>query len=77
VTDRFQDGRRRHIGNSSACNKIGNCNPILMQIGTQTKKACRVQKLQKQKRWLNFKMTAAAILLIEINAIKWAFTTRL
>jgi hypothetical protein len=38
VTDRFQDGRRRHVGNSSECYKMGNYHPILMQIGTQTKK---------------------------------------
>jgi hypothetical protein len=30
VTDRFQDGRRRHVGNSSACHKMGNNHPILM-----------------------------------------------
>jgi hypothetical protein len=38
VTDRFQDGRRRHVGNSSECYKMGNYHPILMHIGTQTKK---------------------------------------
>jgi hypothetical protein len=38
VTDRFQDGRRRHVENSSECYKMGNYHPILMQIGTQTKK---------------------------------------
>jgi hypothetical protein len=38
VTDRFQDGRRHHVGNSSECYKMGNCHPILMKIGTQTKK---------------------------------------
>jgi hypothetical protein len=38
VTDRFQDGRRRHVGNSSDCYKIGIYHPILMQIGMQTKK---------------------------------------
>jgi hypothetical protein len=38
VTDRFQDGRRRHVGNSSECYKMGNYHPILMQIGSQTKK---------------------------------------
>jgi hypothetical protein len=38
VTDCFQDGRRRHVGNSSECYKMGNYHPILMQIGTQTKK---------------------------------------
>jgi hypothetical protein len=37
-TDRFQDGRRRHVGNSSECYKMGIYHPILMQIGTQTKK---------------------------------------
>jgi hypothetical protein len=38
VTDCFQDGRRRHVGNSSERYKMGNYHPILMQIGTQTKK---------------------------------------
>jgi hypothetical protein len=37
VTDRFQDGRRRHVGNSSACYKMGNYHRTLMKIGTQTK----------------------------------------
>jgi hypothetical protein len=39
VTDRFQDGRRRHVGNSSECYKMGNYHPILMKLGTQTKKS--------------------------------------
>jgi hypothetical protein len=38
VTDRFQDGRRRHVGNSSECYKMGSYHPIFMQIGTETKK---------------------------------------
>jgi hypothetical protein len=38
VTDRFQDGRRRQVGNSSECYKMSNYHPILMKIGTQTKK---------------------------------------
>jgi hypothetical protein len=38
VTECFQDGRRRHVGNSSECYKMGNHHPILMKIGTQTKK---------------------------------------
>jgi hypothetical protein len=38
VTDRFQDGRRRHVGNSSECYKMRNYHPILMQIITKTKK---------------------------------------
>jgi hypothetical protein len=37
VTDSFQDGRRRHVGNSSACYKMGNYHPILLKFGTQTK----------------------------------------
>jgi hypothetical protein len=49
VTDRFQDGRRRHVGNSSACYKMGNYHPIFMKIGTQTKKTCRVQTSQKRE----------------------------
>jgi hypothetical protein len=38
VTDRFQDGRRRHVGNSSECYQMGNYHPILMQISMETKK---------------------------------------
>jgi hypothetical protein len=77
VTIKFQDDRRRHFGNSSACNKMGNYNPIFMQIAIQTiRKACRVQKLQNQRRSPSFKMTTAALLFIEMNAIKWAITTR-
>jgi hypothetical protein len=47
VTDRFQDGRRRHVGNSSACYKMGNYHPILMKIGTQTKKNMLSSKITK------------------------------
>jgi hypothetical protein len=47
VTDRFQDGRRRHIGNSSACYKMGNYHPILMEIGTQTEKNMMSSKVTK------------------------------
>jgi hypothetical protein len=38
VTNRFQDGCRRHVGNSSECYQMGKYHPILMRIGTQTKK---------------------------------------
>jgi hypothetical protein len=38
LRDRFQDGRRRHVGNSSECYKIGNYHPIFMKIAIQTKK---------------------------------------
>jgi hypothetical protein len=47
VTDRFQDGRRRHIGNSSECYKMGNYHPILMKSGTQTKKNMLSLKITK------------------------------
>jgi hypothetical protein len=59
VTDRFQDGCRRHVGNSSECYKMGNYHPILMQIGTQTKKnmlnskftKCRKEIVGQISRW--------------------------
>jgi hypothetical protein len=47
VTDRFQDGRRRHVGNSSECYKMGNYHPILMKFGTQTKKKMYCQVFTK------------------------------
>jgi hypothetical protein len=47
VTDHFQDGRRRHVGNSSECCKMGNYHPILMKIGTQTKKNMLSLKITK------------------------------
>jgi hypothetical protein len=37
VTDRFQDGRRRHVGNSSECYKMGSYRPLLMKFGTRIK----------------------------------------
>jgi hypothetical protein len=47
VTNRFQDGRRRHVGNSSECYKMGNYHPILMKIGTQTKQNMLSSKVIK------------------------------
>jgi hypothetical protein len=38
VTDRFQDGCRRHVGISSECYKMGKYHPIVMKSGTQTNK---------------------------------------
>jgi hypothetical protein len=64
------------FGNSSACNKMGNYNPILMQIALQTKKSMPSSEITNQRRSPSFKMTAAAILFIEINAVKWAIATR-
>jgi hypothetical protein len=51
VTDRFQGGRRRHVGNSSACYKISDCHPILMKIGTQTKKDVLSSKITKAEAY--------------------------
>jgi hypothetical protein len=34
---KFQDGRRRHVGNSSACYKMGSYHPISTIIGKQSK----------------------------------------
>jgi hypothetical protein len=47
VTDRFQDSCRRHVGNSSACHKMGNYYLILMKNGTQTKKNMLSLKISK------------------------------
>jgi hypothetical protein len=51
VTDRFQDGRRRHVGNSSECYKVGNYHPILMKIGTQAKKNMLSSKVTKAEAY--------------------------
>jgi hypothetical protein len=45
VTIKFQDGRRSHVGNSSAFYKMGNYHPILMKIGTQTKNSMPSSKI--------------------------------
>jgi hypothetical protein len=77
VTNRFQDGRRRHVGNSSKCYKMGNYHPILMKIGTQIRKNMMSLKITipRSVRPI-FKMAAAAMLEIQVHAIKWAITTR-
>jgi hypothetical protein len=52
VTDLFQDGRRRrHVGISSACYKMGNYHPISMKIGTQTKKNMLSSKVIKAEAY--------------------------
>jgi hypothetical protein len=83
VTDRFQDGRRRHVGNSTECYKMGNYHPILMQVGTQTQKNMLSSKFiipEAVKITIpevtSFKMAAADILEIEERAMKWAIITR-
>jgi hypothetical protein len=48
VTDRLQDGRRRrHVGNSSECYKMGKYHPISMKIGTQTQRSMLSSKVTK------------------------------
>jgi hypothetical protein len=54
VTDRFQDGRRNHVGNSSECYKMGNYHPISIKIGTQTKKNMLKSKITKAEVQANF-----------------------
>jgi hypothetical protein len=54
VTIKFQDGRRRHFGNSSACNKMGNYHPILMQIAIQTKKSMPSSGITKPETFAKF-----------------------
>jgi hypothetical protein len=72
VIERFQDGRRRHFGNSSECYKMGNYHPISMKIGTQTKKNMLSSKIIKAEVYSIFKMAALAILEIQLRAAKWA-----
>jgi hypothetical protein len=47
-----------------------------MKIGIQTKKSMPSSELTKQGRGSNFKMAAADIVLIQMNAVKWAITTQ-
>jgi hypothetical protein len=71
VTDRFQDGCRRHVGNSSECYKMGiNYHPILMKIGTQTKINMLSLKITKAEVQAKFQDGRPAILEIEVRAIK-------
>jgi hypothetical protein len=62
MIDRFQDGRRRHVGISSACYKMGNYHHTLMKIGTQTKtdmlssKVIKAEAYGKKQQKLNVKI---------------------
>jgi hypothetical protein len=52
VTDRFQDGRRRrYVGNSGACYKMGNYHRTLMKIGTQSKQNMLSSKVIKAEAY--------------------------
>jgi hypothetical protein len=55
---------------------MGNYHPILMQIGTQSKKNMLSSKFIIPEVTMKFQMAAAAILEIEVRAVKWAITTR-
>jgi hypothetical protein len=50
----FQDGRRRHFGNSSACYEMGNYHPILMKTGTQTERDMLSSKIAKAEVYGHF-----------------------
>jgi hypothetical protein len=54
VTDSFQNGCRRDVGKSSNSYKMGNYHPILMQIGTQTKKNMLSSKFTISEVLANF-----------------------
>jgi hypothetical protein len=54
VTLKSQDGRRRRFGKSSACNKMGSYNPILMQIAIQTKKSMPSSEIRKPETFAKF-----------------------
>jgi hypothetical protein len=54
VQTQFQDGCRRHFGNSSACITMGNYNTILMQIGIQTKKIMPSSEITKPEALVKF-----------------------
>jgi hypothetical protein len=63
MIDRFQVGRRRRVGNSSACYKMGNYHQTLIKIGTQTKqnmlssKVIKAEAYGKKQQKLNVKKT--------------------
>jgi hypothetical protein len=50
MIDRFQDGRS-HVGNSSACHKMGSYHRTLMKIGTQTKQNMLSSKVIKAEAY--------------------------
>jgi hypothetical protein len=54
VQAEFKDGRRRHVETSIASYEMGNYHPILMQIGTQTKKNITSSKIIKAKLQAEF-----------------------
>jgi hypothetical protein len=54
VTDRFQDDRRRHFGNSRECYKMGSYRPILTKFGKQTKTDILSSKITKAEVYGHF-----------------------
>jgi hypothetical protein len=55
MIDRFQDGCRRHVGDSSACYKMGNYHRTLMKSGTQTKTDMLSSKVIKAEAYVKKK----------------------
>jgi hypothetical protein len=79
VTDRFQDGRRRHFGNSSECYKMGSHRPIVMKFGTQTETEMLSSKITKAEVCDHFqdgRCNAVAILEKQVRAMKQAIIAR-
>jgi hypothetical protein len=56
---------------------MGNYHPILMKFHTQTNKIMLSSKVTKVEVTTAFKMAAAAMLEIQVLAMKWAITTGL
>jgi hypothetical protein len=50
----FQDGRRRHVGSSSACYKVGSYHPIFVKFDTQAKTDMLSAIDTKAEVWVNF-----------------------
>jgi hypothetical protein len=61
MINRFQNGRRGHVENSSACYKMGNYHRTFMKIGTQTNtdmlssKVTKAEAYGKKQQKLNVK----------------------
>jgi hypothetical protein len=55
---------------------MGNHDPILMQIAIQTKKSMPSSEITEPETFAKFQDDGRRHLFIEMNAIKWAITTR-
>jgi hypothetical protein len=76
VKANFQDSRGRHFWNSSECYTMGHIRPISMKYDIQTETDTLSLKIAKAGVLCLVKMAAAAMLEIQVHAIKWAISTR-